>query len=151
MASQGNSNRNFGQDFDQKSKDEREKLRQHFLTLSPDDQLKGWDDMWKSNITPWDRNKPNPALVDTLNSKADLFGSPFKEVDGEKVRKKALVPGCGKGYDVLLFASYGYVSVSRACLLDEAPITSRIDCACPSCSSLFSSSNADAKSGRIWS
>jgi hypothetical protein len=42
--------------------------------------------------------------VDVLNDRKDLVGDP---TNGEK-RKKALVPGCGKGYDCLLLASYGY-------------------------------------------
>src|ERR1700744_3666290 len=36
-------------------------------------------------------------------------GSSLIQTDnGDKIRKKALVPGCGKGYDCLLFSSYGY-------------------------------------------
>ena len=30
---------------------------------------------------------------------------------GQTVRRKALVPGCGRGYDVLLLASFGYDAV----------------------------------------
>ena len=32
----------------------------------------------------------------------------MEDDSGNKQRKKALVPGCGKGYDVLLLASFGY-------------------------------------------
>lgn len=88
--------------------DEREKLRQHFLALPPDEQVHGWNAMWEKEITPWDRNEPNPALVETLENKQYLIESPFKQVGDKTVRKKALVPGCGAGYDVLLLASYGY-------------------------------------------
>ena len=101
---------NWGFDIEQKEMDDRERLRQYFLTLPPEEQVDGWDKMWKHSITPWNRDEPNPALVDAINDKSDLFGSPFKEKDGEKIRKKALVPGCGKGYDVLLFSSLGYDS-----------------------------------------
>jgi SAM-dependent methyltransferase len=48
---------------------------------------------------------PNPALTDTLDTKITILGS-FLKSDGS--RKRALVPGCGKGYDVYLFAAYGY-------------------------------------------
>ena len=52
---------------------------------------------------------PNPALEDTLTDKKYLLGSCFREDHlGNKRRKAALVPGCGKGYDVLLLASFGY-------------------------------------------
>lgn len=37
----------------------------------------------------------------------ELFGSPLEDV-ASKQRKRALVPGCGRGYDVLLLASLGY-------------------------------------------
>jgi methyl halide transferase len=96
----------------QKVDDEREKLRQHFLTLSDEQQVNGWDDMWKKQVTPWDRQgQSNPALVDALaaDKTAIEIQSPFKTgADGGKVRKRAFVPGCGRGPDVLLFASYGF-------------------------------------------
>jgi len=87
--------------------DARSKLREHFTDKPFDQHAQGWDDLWKKSFTPWDRNAPSPALIDTLNNKQKVLGSPFKDSShGE--RKKAFVPGCGKGYDVLLFASYGY-------------------------------------------
>ena len=98
----------WGFDVEQKKMDDRERLRQYFLTLKPEQQVDGWDVMWKQNLTPWDRNQPNPALVNALNEKSDLVGPPFRESGGANVRKKALVPGCGKGYDVLLLSSYGF-------------------------------------------
>lgn len=52
---------------------------------------------------------PSPALVDLLTDRTDLLGpSHIGEIGSEKTRKKALVPGCGKGYDVLLLAAFGY-------------------------------------------
>ena len=84
------------------------KLRQHFSTLSPEDQMQGWDELWQKQFTPWDRNQPNPALIETVEKKPDLFASPLQNKDGTKTRKKALVPGCGGGYDALLFASLGF-------------------------------------------
>lgn len=52
---------------------------------------------------------PNPALEDTLSDREDLLGPCFtKDSAGNPRRKRALVPGCGKGYDVLLLASFGY-------------------------------------------
>ena len=69
-----------------------------------------WSDLWdKGDYLPWDRGIPNPALLDTLTDRQDLLGSCWTEdALGHRRRKRALVPGCGKGYDVLLLASFGY-------------------------------------------
>ena len=83
----------------------RAKLRSIFEGLAPEKHSEGWNGLWKENVTPWDRNGPSPALIDALDEKKKWFGEPRLK-DG--ARKTALVPGCGKGYDVLLFASYGY-------------------------------------------
>jgi SAM-dependent methyltransferase len=81
----------------------RAKLLEHFK--GRENEPSAWDELWKENeFLPWDRGLPNPALVDVLNDRKDLIGDP---TDGMR-RKKALVPGCGKGYDCLLLASYGY-------------------------------------------
>jgi len=83
--------------------DARTKLQEHFK--GRENEPSAWDDLWKGNkFLPWDHGVPNPALVDVLNDRKDLVGDP---TDGEK-RKKAFVPGCGKGYDCLLLSSYGY-------------------------------------------
>ncbi|OQN96717.1 hypothetical protein B0A48_17141 [Cryoendolithus antarcticus] len=87
--------------------DDREKLRQHFLDQPAEAQTSRWDALWKQQTTPWDRSTPSPALVDTLLEKKYVLG-PIPQ-DGK--RRKALVPGCGPGYDVLLFASHGYDAI----------------------------------------
>ena len=66
-----------------------------------------WDVMWQNKFTPWDRFEPNPALVDALNEKSDIIDPSPKGSDATRL-KRALIPGCGRGYDVLLFASHGY-------------------------------------------
>ena len=45
-----------------------------------------------------------PALLDTLINHKGVVGN---AMDGSR-RKKALVPGCGRGVDVLLLQSLGY-------------------------------------------
>ncbi|KAI7083022.1 hypothetical protein KC356_g7909 [Hortaea werneckii] len=97
------------------SVDIRERLRQHFDALPPEKQAGGWNAMWEQNVTPWDRGEPSPALVDTLQYKLpQIEASSSQDTSSNKTpnpstrRKKALVPGCGRGYDVLLLASYGY-------------------------------------------
>ncbi|KAI7205854.1 hypothetical protein KC343_g7605 [Hortaea werneckii] len=97
------------------SVDVRERLRQHFDALPPEKQAGGWNAMWEQKVTPWDRGEPSPALVDTLQYKLpQIEASSSQDTSTNKThhqptrRKKALVPGCGRGYDVLLLASYGY-------------------------------------------
>jgi hypothetical protein len=86
----------------------REKLREHFSAgITPSK----WEDAWNNGFVPWDRGKPNPALIDLLSGRQDLLGeSTYQHPDGTVGRKKALVPGCGRGYDVLLLGSFGYDS-----------------------------------------
>ena len=69
-----------------------------------------WSALWDNgDFLPWDRGMPNPALEDTLADRNDLLGSCFTtDFLGNTRRKRALVPGCGKGYDVLVLASFGY-------------------------------------------
>lgn len=91
---------------DLSSKTDRERLRDHF---SSENTPSRWDDLWSTGtFLPWDRGTPNPALIDVLSTKQEYLGTPIIEEDGKQRRKKALVPGCGKGYDVFLFAAFGY-------------------------------------------
>lgn len=87
----------------------RARLMAHFAGDLSEYQNK-WSDLWdKGDWLPWDRGMPNPALVDTLTDRQDLLGSCWTEdALGKKRRKTAVVPGCGKGYDVLLLSSFGY-------------------------------------------
>ncbi|KAL8720856.1 MAG: hypothetical protein Q9225_002335 [Loekoesia sp. 1 TL-2023] len=89
----------------------RARLRTHFdvhTSQHPD----RWAQLWTAgDFLPWDKGTPNPALIDLLDQRKDLIGDCFvedAEGTGTKRRKRALVPGCGGGYDVLLLASYGY-------------------------------------------
>lgn len=90
----------------EKVPDAREQLRRHF-NVPYQQHNDRWDNLWKKgDCLPFDRGQPNPALIDTLNERQDLLGKPLLS-DGSR-RKRALVPGCGRGYDVLLLASFGY-------------------------------------------
>ena len=89
--------------------DARAELKRHFGDFFQDgNYAEGWAKLWEAgDFLPWDRGRPSPALIDTLeNYRAVIGGAVF---DGK--RKKALVPGCGRGVDVLLLASYGYDAV----------------------------------------
>lgn len=92
-----------------KPTDARAQLLAHFSgdTAAHSDR---WSELWdKGDFLPWDRGTPNPALKDVLAQRQDLIGDCFvTDGKGGRRRKKALVPGCGRGYDVLLLASFGY-------------------------------------------
>ncbi|KAK4627241.1 putative thiol methyltransferase 2 [Fulvia fulva] len=96
--------------------DAREKLRQQFLDQPEEDLTKKWDEAWQKKQTPWDKNGPSLALKDAIADKHEIFGSATKD-DSSQTRKRALVPGCGSGYDVFLLASLGYDTYG----LDAAP------------------------------
>ncbi|KAL3424648.1 thiol methyltransferase [Phlyctema vagabunda] len=82
--------------------DARARLLSHFQGQEPSAHGQKWDELWIEGFLPWDKGFPSPALVDLLAERQDLLGSST----GKKL--KALVPGCGKGYDVLLLTAYGY-------------------------------------------
>lgn len=95
--------------------DARARLLSHFGSTAPQDQGSKWDELWcDGSFLPWDKGLPNPALRDLLQNNLpddvlrpdDLPLLPDPVVDGK--RRRALVPGCGKGYDVHLLASAGY-------------------------------------------
>ncbi|PFH46133.1 hypothetical protein AMATHDRAFT_8160 [Amanita thiersii Skay4041] len=62
-----------------------------------DDAKVGWDSVWKARITPWDIGASHPALQEVVEEGEINFP---KGSD-----KKALVPGCGSGYDVVYLAT----------------------------------------------
>ncbi|KAK3071675.1 hypothetical protein LTR53_008215 [Teratosphaeriaceae sp. CCFEE 6253] len=104
--------------------DQRSRLHAQFDDLPIEQHAAGWDRLWSENFTPWDRDKPSPALIDTLTDKPSILGSPFRRdlADPDSPhpppRKRVLVPGCGRGYDVQLFSSHGYDAYG----LDVSPL-----------------------------
>jgi hypothetical protein len=93
-------------------------LSRHFSSFQGPKYADGWADLWaKGDFLPWDRGNPSPALADTLTNHANLIGHALIEEDGQARRKRALVPGCGRGVDVLLLQSFGYDAVG----LEYAP------------------------------
>ncbi len=90
----------------------RARLKAHFVEFSGDKYGQGWEDLWaKGNFLPWDKGAPNPALIDTLREHQKIIGNAMVEVDGKLRRKRALVPGCGRGVDVLLLKGFGYEAI----------------------------------------
>eukprot|EP00249_Psilotum_nudum_P010239 c22417_g2_i1 orf=1-459(-) len=51
-----------------------------------------WDKCWEENVTPWDVGSATPIIVHLVK-------------EGVLPQGRALVPGCGSGYDVLALAS----------------------------------------------
>jgi SAM-dependent methyltransferase len=92
---------------DPSSKDDRTRLREHFAASNTPGR---WDELWSAGtFLPWDRGTPNPALIDVLSTKSEILGPALvTDENGKTRRRRALVPGCGKGYDVFLFAAFGY-------------------------------------------
>jgi SAM-dependent methyltransferase len=99
-----------------------DRLAAHFLSHEVSTHPNRWDSLWKAgDFLPWDRGCANPALIDLLlhpsttipdtpdavasESASFILDAP-KTLEG--TRKRVLVPGCGKGYDVALFAAAGY-------------------------------------------
>ncbi|KAJ3979916.1 S-adenosyl-L-methionine-dependent methyltransferase [Lentinula detonsa] len=62
-----------------------------FLTEDP----QSWDILWKKKVTPWDSGEIQPPLRQVIES-GDV---PFARGG------RALVPGCGRGYDTIYLAS----------------------------------------------
>jgi SAM-dependent methyltransferase len=83
-------------------------LKAHFETENTPSK---WNDLWADNFSPWDRGAPSPALIDLLAAGTDPDGKALFSASPEGRRKRALVPGCGRGYEVLLLAAAGYDAV----------------------------------------
>ncbi|KAJ5090757.1 hypothetical protein N7532_009441 [Penicillium argentinense] len=81
------------------------RLLSTFLNRPINDHGSGWSSLWDSGESDlWDRGKASPALVDIVEQETQLL-NPFT-VEGH--RKKAFVPGCGRGYDVVMLALHGF-------------------------------------------
>lgn len=99
-----------------------DRLAAYFTSHPPTDHPSRWDNLWKAgDFLPWDRGCANPALIDLLLHPSTTIPDTPDAVASESAsfildapttlegkRKRVLVPGCGKGYDVALFAAAGY-------------------------------------------
>lgn len=81
------------------------KLSTTFASDNLSDHGPKWSSLWEERYTPWDRAIPSVALRDLLVSRPDLVPPASQSAQ----RPRALVPGCGRGHDVLLLAlAFGY-------------------------------------------
>ncbi|KAK4219171.1 thiol methyltransferase [Rhypophila decipiens] len=89
------------------------RLQSTFESKPFSDHPSAWDSLWNEAYTPWDRGGPSLALKDVILEHADLFPHLLlhQQQEGKETggtRPKALVPGCGRGHDVLLLSRLGY-------------------------------------------
>ncbi|RDW90568.1 uncharacterized protein DSM5745_02343 [Aspergillus mulundensis] len=102
------------------------RLISHFENRPAPSHAKAWSDLWDSGEDSlWDRGMPSPALIDLLENYQDTLLHPMATQEGngngngngnegqarKRKRKRALVPGCGRGYDVLTLALHGFDAV----------------------------------------
>ncbi|KAG8960723.1 hypothetical protein FRC03_006226 [Tulasnella sp. 419] len=70
-----------------------------------------WDVLWEKSVTPWDLGdgEPQPGLKEFMQSSRgkDITASLLNAATAEKPAR-ALVPGCGRGYDAAYLASLGF-------------------------------------------
>lgn len=97
-----------------------------------------WDSLYQESYTPWDRGTASLALADVLADKKDiliddkkLFGSSVTTASSGSGRKRALVPACGRGYDVHLLSAFGYdvvgLDISEKALAEAKALQKNID------------------------
>ncbi|KAK4164795.1 thiol methyltransferase [Cladorrhinum sp. PSN259] len=114
---------------------------------------KQWDIIWKEHYTPWDRGAPSPALSGLLTSPPSPFRAatlfPKHSSTTGNNPPKALVPGCGRGYDPLLLSSFGYdvvgLDLSPTSLSKAKELESFVSSSSSSTSSSSSSAAAAAE------
>ncbi|THC96385.1 hypothetical protein EYZ11_004156 [Aspergillus tanneri] len=88
-----------------------------FIDFQGEKYVDGWANLWSIGESQiWDKGFPNPALEDALVQQRSILGDPLTvDAQGVEHRKTALVPGCGRGVDVLLLASFGYNAYGLEC------------------------------------
>jgi len=67
-----------------------------------------WDDLWRDGVTPWDLGKPTPLLIHELEKERPNVSK------SKKKQRRTLVPGCGRGYDLLTLQSHhNYMAIQQ--------------------------------------
>lgn len=87
-------------------------LRDHMARYAGETYVEGWAKLWNNKkedeTLPWDRGCHSIALEELLMKWKQSGEGVFAQKTQAKQRRRALVPGCGTGYDVLLLASFGF-------------------------------------------
>jgi len=91
--------------------------------MSASDTSEFWQQAYLENRAPWDMGTPTPVFVSMLQEyglQIAHYGRegrrPIAPTEGSS-SPRVLVPGCGRGYDAMLFAEYGF----NVTALDFAP------------------------------
>lgn len=71
--------------------------RKRVIELLQYDDPTTWDIPWKQNVTPWTKGTYHPSLREVVEDTGIEFPKGHQ--------KRALVPGCGEGHDVIYIAS----------------------------------------------
>jgi hypothetical protein len=71
---------------------------------------RNWETAWKQSVTPWETKSFAPPLQELFVHSQD-FRSFNPHYMQNISRKRALVPGCGSGYDVMLLHQLGFQEV----------------------------------------
>jgi SAM-dependent methyltransferase len=69
-----------------------------------------WEERYQTGDMPWEKGEPSPGLVDFIDQHPDL------------PRGTVLVPGCGTGHDVRVWAKAGFTATG----MDLAPSAIRL-------------------------
>ncbi|KAF2970244.1 hypothetical protein GQX73_g3305 [Xylaria multiplex] len=80
------------------------RLPKFFEGSLPQEHSTKWAKCWEDKWTPWDRGGPSMALHDLLKENPNGV----IPLPSETSPKTCLVPGCGRGYDVVLLSLFGY-------------------------------------------
>lgn len=71
---------------------------------------RNWETAWKQRLTPWETKTSAPPLRELFEShNLQLLRNP--NLKDRLHQKRALVPGCGSGYDVLYLKQLGFGEV----------------------------------------
>ncbi|KAL2843194.1 S-adenosyl-L-methionine-dependent methyltransferase [Aspergillus pseudodeflectus] len=114
------------------------RLISHFEDRETPDHGKAWSDLWDSGESDlWDRGLPSPALIDLIEEYDTTLFYPFRKTEsGERNgRKSVLVPGCGRGYDVIALSLHGFDAYGleiSATAISEAQALAQTELASPS-------------------
>lgn len=77
--------------------EERQQRQKRLREIVRPDDPTTWDNAWKEKITPWDMGAVQPSLKEVIEESGIAFPQ----------TGRALVPGCGTGYDVFYLAQRG--------------------------------------------
>lgn len=83
---------------------------------------RNWDEAWKQKITPWEISKVNPSLMEAFDR--SIHSQPpdynISSLLSTASSRKALIPGCGSGFDAIFINSQGFGEVVGLDISEES-------------------------------